>query len=72
MDELVAVGTAGLLGLVLAALLLFGIALWTMSLLWNAWITGNWWTDAEFFAGLALLIAGYTGTGLWLQKTGRI
>lgn len=72
MDELVAVGIAGLIGLVLTAVLVVGVIVWVATMVWNAFITGDWWTDAEILLVLLLLAGGYTVTGIWLQKTGRI
>jgi uncharacterized membrane protein YwzB len=72
MDELVAVGTAGLLGLILTALLLAGVTWWVAARVWNAFVTGDWWTDVEILLILVMLAMGYTVTGIWLQKTGRI
>jgi hypothetical protein len=72
MDELVAVGTAGLIGLAVTGLLLIGGIWGIASVVWNAYISGNWAGIAEFFLALVLLAALYTGTGIWLQRTGRI
>ncbi len=72
MDELIVVGTAGLLGLALTALLLLAGILWIFSLVWEAWCSGNW--SGVIAAGCALFVLAlaYAGTGIWLQKTGRI
>jgi hypothetical protein len=72
MDELVAVGTAGLIGLFLTALVLIGIIWWVAARVWNAFVTGDWWTDAGILLALLVLAAGYAVTGIWLQRTGRI
>lgn len=72
MDELVAVGIAGLIGLVLTTLVVLGITWWVAARVWAAFVTGDWWTDAEIILVLILLAAGYAGTGIWLQRTGRI
>jgi len=72
MDELVAVGIAGLIGLVLTAVLVVGVIVWVATMVWNAFITGDWWTDAEIMLVLLILAGGYTVTGIWLQKSGRI
>jgi hypothetical protein len=72
MDELVAVGTAGLIGLFLTGLALIGIIGWVAARVWNAFVTGDWWTDAEIMLALLVLACGYAITGIWLQKTGRI
>jgi len=72
MDELVAVGTAGLIGLALTALLLLGGIFWISSIAWEAWCSGDW--SGIFQAGTILFVfaLAYAGTGIWLQKTGRI
>lgn len=72
MDELVAVGTAGLVGLFLTGLVLIGIICWVAARIWNAFVTGDWWADAEIMLALLVLAAGYAATGIWLQRTGRI
>ena len=72
MDELVAVGAAGLVGLVLTVLLLLGGICWIALLIWSAYITGQWQGIAEIFGILLILIAGYAAIGIWLQKSGRI
>jgi hypothetical protein len=72
MDELVAVGTAGLIALLLSFLLVLGILWWIAARVWSAFVTGDWWTDAEILVVLVLLAAGYAATGVWLRKTGRI
>jgi hypothetical protein len=72
MDELVAVGIAGLIGLALTALLVVGVIMWVAMIVWNAFVTGDWWTDAEILLVLLLLAGVYAVTGIWLQKTGRI
>jgi len=72
MDELVAVGTAGLLGLILAALFLFGGIIWILGMLWNAYLTGDWQRIGQVAGVLFIVALWYTGAGVWLQKTGRI
>jgi hypothetical protein len=72
MDELVAVGTAGLIGLFLTALVLIGIIWWVAARVWSAFVTGDWWTDAGILLALLMLAAGYAITGIWLQRTGQI
>lgn len=72
MDELVAVGTAGLIGLALTALLLLGGIIWFSTLAWEAWCSGDWRGIIQAGTVLFVLALAYAGTGLWLQKTGRI
>lgn len=72
MDELVAVGTAGLVGLALLALVLAGAAVYILGLIWSAWIQGELSLLARILALLGGFAALYLGTGLWLQKSGRI
>ncbi len=72
MDELVAVGTAGLLGLVIAALLLIGAIVWLSGMVWSAISSGDWhgvWRIAAVLLGIAVV---YTGVGIFLQKSGHI
>lgn len=72
MDELVAVGTAGLIGLALTALLLLGGIIWFSTLAWEAWCSGDWRGIIQAGTVLFVLALAYAGTGLWLQKAGRI
>jgi hypothetical protein len=72
MDELVAVGTAGIIGLFLTGLVLLGIIWWIAARIWSAFVTGDWGTDAEIVLALLVLACGYAVTGIWLRKTGRI
>jgi hypothetical protein len=72
MDELIAVGTAGLLGLVLTLLLALGGILWISGMVWSAWYSGNWQGVSWVAAALLIFALGYAGTGFWLRKTGRI
>ncbi|NMB78835.1 MAG: hypothetical protein GYA23_07040 [Methanomicrobiales archaeon] len=72
MDELVAVGAAGILGLVITALLILGGIAWGIAGVWDAFRTGNWEPVAQAALVLVVLLAAYTGTGLWLRATGRI
>lgn len=72
MDELVAVGVAGLLGLVIAALLLIGAVAWISGMVWSAISSGDWQGVGLIVAVLAGGAVVYTGIGLFLQKTGHI
>ena len=72
MDELVAVGLAGIIGLIIIALALAGAVLITVSALQIAWSSGDLTRVTGIILALTLLAASYTGIGLWLQKTGRI
>jgi hypothetical protein len=72
MDELIAVGTAGLVGLAVTAVLVMG-GIWLLaSHVWTAVSTEDW----NFIYGISLLllllITGYILAGLWLRKTGKI
>jgi hypothetical protein len=72
MDDLVAVGTAGLLGLLLTVLLLVSAAGCIMVSVWNAYTRGAWQEIIQIFFILGIIITIYYGTGLWLRKTGYI
>ncbi|MCK9581189.1 MAG: hypothetical protein M0Q92_12200 [Methanoregula sp.] len=72
MDELIAVGTAGILGLLLTALIgvwaVWGIA----SMVWGLQSSGDWQAIGRIVLVMVVAAAAYIGTGLWLRKTGRI
>lgn len=72
MDELVAVGVAGIIGLFVTGLVLLSIIAWVAARIWSTFVTGDWWTDAEILLALLVLATGYAVTGIWLQRTGRI
>jgi hypothetical protein len=70
MDNLVAVGAAAIIGLVLAGLLVLGGVVLAFDLLLTAWVTGDWSSVISFFPMAILLVLGYLGIGLWLRKAG--
>jgi len=72
MDELIAVGTAGLVGLAVTAILVIAGIWWLASQVWTAVTAENWDYIYGISLLLLLLITGYTLTGLWLRKTGKI
>jgi hypothetical protein len=71
-DELVAVGTAGLLGLVLTVLLLIGAIIWISGMVWSALSSGDWQGVGRIAAVLLGIAVVYTGIGVLLQKSGHI
>jgi hypothetical protein len=71
-DDLVVYGTAGLLALFIAAvILLYGAYLFVKETVY-ALAMGNYHFVLLSVTVLILAASAYTATGLWLQKTGRI
>ncbi|NLD57654.1 MAG: hypothetical protein GX651_05930 [Methanomicrobiales archaeon] len=70
MDKLVAVGTAAVIGLVLAGLLVLGGVVFAFNLLLIAVVTGDWSSLIRLLPMAILFILGYLGIGLWLRKSG--
>ncbi len=70
MDKLVAVGTAAVIGLVLAGLLVLGGVVFAFDLLLTAVVTGDWSSLIRLLPMAILFILGYLGIGLWLRKSG--
>ncbi len=65
-------GTAGLIALVVVAAMFVYFAVNVMLLEAHAVVTGDYGFVILSFAALLVAGAAYWGTGLWLQKTGRI
>ncbi len=70
MDKLVAVGTAAIIALVLAGLLVLGGVVLAFNLLLTAGVTGDWSSLIRILPMAILLVTGYLGIGLWLRKAG--
>lgn len=70
MDKLVAVGTAAVIGLIFAGLLVLGGVVLAFDLLLTARVTGDWSSIIRVFPMVILLVLGYLGIGLWLRKAG--
>lgn len=72
MDDLILVGAFSIILLYAAAAITAGAVaavLWEFS---GAVIAGNTGRIAAILALVLVFLAAYTGTGRWLQKTGRI
>lgn len=72
MDDLVMVGAAGILGLVLVAVIGAGAVIWIAHLLYAAFLSGDWQAIGRIVAVLLTVAGLYLGTGLWLKKAGQI
>ena len=72
MDDLILTGTVSLIGLYAAAILIAAGLLFVLMQLGQAVIGGNTGRVAMILAGMVILGAAYTGTSLWLRKSGRI
>lgn len=72
MDDLVMVGAAGILGLVLVAVLGAVVLIWAVHHFLTAFLAGDWGSVGQIVAAILAVAALYIGTGLWLKKTGHI
>ena len=71
-DDLILMGTAGIIGLVVVVALFGYFAVNVVILEAHAVVTGDYAFVILSFAALLGAGAAYWATGLWLQKTGRI
>jgi hypothetical protein len=72
MDDLVLVGAVSIIGLYAATALLAAGALFILLQVFQAAAAGDAGRMGGILAGLLILAVAYAGTGLWLQKSGRI
>lgn len=72
MDDLILAGALSITALFVAAVLVTAAAIFTVMELYAAAVSGNSGRVVIILAIVFLIVAAYTGTGHWLQKTGRI
>lgn len=72
MDDLILAGAVSVIGLYAAAVLAAAAVIFTLMELHGAAVTGDSGRVAAILSIVLLFLAAYAGTGLWLQKTGRI
>jgi hypothetical protein len=72
MDDLILVGTLSIIGLYAAAVLTAAAVIFTLVELYGAAAAGNFGRVIAIVGIVLLFLAAYAGTGLWLQKSGRI
>jgi uncharacterized membrane protein len=72
MDDLILAGALSIIGLYAAAVLAVAAVIFTFLELYGATIAGDSGRVVIILAIVFLIVAAYTGTGRWLQKTGRI
>ena len=72
MDDLILVGTLSVIGLYAAAALAVAAVVFALAELFSAVIASEPGRAVMVLAFLLLFLAAYMGTGLWLQKSGRI
>ena len=72
MDDLILAGALSITGLYAAAVLAAAVFIIVLVELCGAVITGNFGQVVMILAIILLFLVLYSGTGLWLQKTGRI
>lgn len=72
MDDLILAGAVSVIGLYAAAVLAAAAVIFTLMELYGAAVAGDSVRVAAILGIVLLFLAVYAGTGLWLQKTGRI
>jgi hypothetical protein len=72
MDDLILAGALSITVLYAAAVLGVASVIFTLAELYTATIAGDSGRIVIILAIVFLIVAVYTGTGHWLQKTGRI
>ena len=72
MDELILVGTLSIIGLYAAAVLAAVAVIFTLVEMYSAAAAGDSGRVIAIVGIVLLFLAAYAGTGLWLQKSGRI
>ena len=72
MDDLILAGVVSVIGLYAAIVLAAAAVIFTLLELYGAVNTGNSGRVLTISVIVLLFLAAYAGTGLWLQKSGRI
>jgi apolipoprotein N-acyltransferase len=72
MDDLILAGALSIIGLYAVAVLAVAVFIYVLAELCGATVAGNSGQVVMILAIILLFIALYSGTGVWLQKTGRI
>ena len=72
MDDLILAGALSVTGLYAAAVLAVAVVVLTLMELYGAAVAGDVGRVAVIIGIVVLFLAAYAGTGLWLQKSGRI
>ena len=72
MDDLILAGALSVTGLYAAAVLAVAVVAFTLMELYGAAAAGDVGRVAAILGIVLLFLAAYGGTGLWLQKSGRI
>jgi hypothetical protein len=72
MDDLILAGAVSVIGLYAAAVLAAATVIFTLMELYGAAVAGDSVRVVAILGIVLLFLAAYAGTGLWLQKTGRI
>jgi hypothetical protein len=72
MDDLILAGALSVIGLYAVAVLAVAAVIFTLIELYGAAVTGDSGRVATIVAIVFLFLVAYAGTGLWLQRNGRI
>jgi hypothetical protein len=72
MDDLILAGGLSVIGLYAAAVLAVAAVIFMLMETYSAAVAGDYGRIVIILAMVFLIVAAYAGTGLWLQKSGRI
>ena len=72
MDDLILAGALAVTGLYASAVVAVAVVVFTFMELYGATAAGDVGRVAVIIGIVVLFLAAYAGTGLWLQKSGRI
>jgi hypothetical protein len=72
MDDLILAGALSIIGLYAAAILAVAAVIFTLMEISGAAAAADFGRVAAILAIVLFFLAAYAGTGLWLQKSGRI
>jgi hypothetical protein len=72
MDDLILAGALSIIGLYAAAVLAVAVCIFVIAELCGAAVAGNTGQVVMILTSILIFLALYSGTGLWLRKTGRI
>jgi|WetSurMetagenome_2_1015567.scaffolds.fasta_scaffold00637_22 hypothetical protein len=72
MDDLILAGALSIIGLYAAAVLAVAVCIFVLVELRGAAVAGNIGQVVMILTSILIFLALYSGTGFWLQKTGRI
>lgn len=72
MDDMILAGALSILALYLGVMLIIAAGFFLLAEMYHAAIAGDSGRAIILLTVLFVIVGAYTGTGLWMQKTGRI